>query len=90
MSPLKLIIYLLAAYLVVRLIRTFLGQLVRSALGIETGRKGRQRPHVRSTTSSQMVRCEACGMFITKGSAILSGGREFCSTGCSRGKVRSA
>jgi hypothetical protein len=90
MTPTKLILLLLVAYIVVRLVRSFFKQLIASSLGIETGGKGRQRPTVRSASSSQMARCEECGMFITRGSAVISEGREFCSTDCLKGKVRRA
>jgi len=42
----------------------------------------------RARRPASMVRCEACGMFITKSSALLAGGREFCSPACVEQKAR--
>ena len=40
--------------------------------------------------SAAMVRCETCGMFITESSALVVGGRDFCSRQCLDQKARRA
>lgn len=40
--------------------------------------------------NAAMVRCETCGMFITESSALVVGGRDFCSRQCLDQKARRA
>jgi len=50
----------------------------------------RRVAETRPRRPAAMIRCETCGMFITKGSALLAGGREFCSPACVKQKARRA
>src|SRR2546426_845749 len=70
---LRFIIYTILAYLVLRLVRKLLGPSQRNT-----------RASRRSARSAQMIRCESCGMFITQSSALMVGGREFCSKSCAQ------
>jgi hypothetical protein len=69
---LRFIIYCILAYIALRLVRRLISPKAaqRSASG------------TRRVRAAQMIRCETCGMFITEGSAILAGGRDFCSRAC--------
>jgi hypothetical protein len=44
----------------------------------------------RGARAASMVRCESCGMFITQSSALVIGGRDFCSRQCLEQKARRA
>jgi hypothetical protein len=74
----KFIVYCILAYLAIRFVRKLLSPPVR----------GSSRATPREPTPSHMIRCENCGMFITQTSALLVGGREFCSSACAH-KVKS-
>lgn len=73
----RFIVYCILAYLAIRFVRRLLSPPVR----------GSSRAP-REPTPSHMIRCENCGMFITQTSALLVGGREFCSRSCAQ-KVNS-
>ena len=73
MSLIRLIFYSIIAYVVIRFIRKFLG--VRPS-GSRSGL------HVAGTRTSQMVRCESCGTFVTETRALVVGNKEFCSKAC--------
>ena len=64
----RFIIYCVLAYFAYRFVR----RLLSPASG---GGSHAARP-------AQMIRCENCGMFITQTSALLAGGREYCSKSC--------
>jgi len=68
----RFIIYCVLAYIALRLVRRLISPKAprRSASG------------ARKVRSAQMIRCETCGMFITERSAIMAGGRDFCSRAC--------
>jgi hypothetical protein len=70
----KFIIYCVLAYLAIRFVRRLLSPV--------SG--GRFRATSRNAGPAQMIRCESCGMFITPTSALLVGGREFCSKSCAQ------
>jgi hypothetical protein len=72
----KFILYSILVYLALRLVRWIL-----------TPSASSPKKTVRRAKSSQMVRCNACGMFITKGSALMEGGGDFCSKTCYERKV---
>lgn len=74
MVLLKLLIYCLLAYLAIRFVR----KLLAGAPG------GASRATPRDPRPAQMIRCENCGMFITQTSALLIGGRGFCSKSCAQ------
>lgn len=76
---LRIILYTFIAYLAMRVIRWLF-----------TPSRSRPRPVARGRRSSPMVRCEACGMFITKSSALMAGDRDFCSKKCLEQKVDTA
>jgi len=74
---LRFILYCILAYLALRLVRRLL-----------TPTAGSSRTATREARPAQMIRCENCGMFITQTSALLVGGREFCSKSCAQGVNR--
>lgn len=71
---LRFILYSILAYLVLRFVRRLLAP----------ARARGSRAPTDGARSAQMIRCESCGMFITQTSALLIGGREFCSKGCAK------
>jgi hypothetical protein len=73
---LRFILYSLIAYLAMRLIRWLF-----------TPSRPGQTSRGRARRAAQMVRCDACGMFITKSSALMAGDRDFCSKTCLDQKV---
>ena len=73
---LRFISYCILAYLVLRFIRWLLAPSPR-----RPAQGGRSR-------SAPMVRCEACGMFVTQSSALVAGGRDFCSRQCLEQRAR--
>jgi len=70
----RFLIYSLLAYLAIRFVR----RLLAPASG------GGSRAATRRAGPAQMIRCENCGMFITQTSALLIGGREYCSKSCAQ------
>ena len=74
---LRFITYCIVAYLVMRFIRWLLAPSPRRS------DKGGRLRH-----SAAMVRCEACGMFITQSSAVVAGGHDFCSRQCLEQRAR--
>ena len=70
----RFIIYCVLAYLAIRFVRRLLAP--------APGRSSRSAP--REAGPAQMTRCESCGMFIIQTSALLVGGREFCSKSCAQ------
>lgn len=77
----KFIFYCVLAYLTLRFIKWVLRPARPSPTGGRTAPRGR---------SSEMVRCDACGMFITKSSALMVAGGDFCSRACYEQKVHRA
>lgn len=75
----RFILYTIIAYIALRCVRWLL-----------TPARPRPKTPARVRRSSDMVRCEACGMFITKSSALVGGNREFCSKLCLEQKVHRA
>ena len=73
----KFIFYCVLAYLGWRFVRW----LVTPSRANRGGRGRRAAP---------MVRCETCGMFITESSALVAGGRDFCSPHCLEQRARRA
>jgi hypothetical protein len=76
---LRFIFYSILAYLAMRFLRWLIAP--SSARSAKTARGRRIAP---------MVRCETCGMFITENSALVAGGRDFCSRNCLEQRVRRA
>lgn len=70
MSPLRLLVLAVFAYLALRLIGRWLNPPARSDAA--------RRP----TRGGHLVKCAACGMFVAQDRALLLGGRGFCSTRC--------
>src|SRR5687768_11172153 len=68
----RFIIYCLLAYIVLRFVRRLLSPV--------------RPPRVASRNggAAQLIRCQNCGMFVTQTSALLVGGREFCSRSCAQ------
>jgi hypothetical protein len=86
MSPLKLIICFIVFLLVIRLIRRFIGRMLHSA--VSGGRRPRQT--AARAGGAKMVRCRACGTFITESSALVVGESGFCSKACAERKLSRA
>ena len=76
----RFIFYLVIAYTALRIVRWLINPTPRAA----------RRMAARRPRPSQMIRCAACGMFITQTSALALGGREFCSKSCAERRVHSA
>lgn len=68
----RFIIYCVLAYFAYRFVRRLLSPASGGGSGAAT----------REARPAQMIRCENCGMFITQTSALLAGGREYCSKSC--------
>ena len=66
----RFIFYCILAYAAIRFVRWIMKPSSARA-------SQRKRPN-----AAQMIRCESCGMFITQRSALLIGGRDYCSRSC--------
>jgi formylmethanofuran dehydrogenase subunit E len=75
----RFIFYCVLAYFAWRFVRWLLTP--SSSRPNRSGRAGR---------AAAMVRCETCGMFITETSALVAGGRDFCSRHCLEQRARRA
>ena len=73
MLNLRFLIYCVLAYLAYRFVRRLL-----------TPGTGGVFKAPSESGPAQMIRCDNCGMFITQTSALLVGGREFCSKSCAQ------
>lgn len=70
----RFILYCILAYFAVRFVKRLLNPApVRGS-----------RAAARDDGPAPMIRCENCGMFIIQTSALLVGGREFCSKSCAQ------
>jgi hypothetical protein len=70
--PVRLIIILVVATIILRVARRVLSAAIAPA-----SKQAARRPR-----SSQMVRCAACGTFVTEKSALVVRDRDFCSPAC--------
>ena len=70
----RFVLYCILAYLAIRFVRRLLSP----------ARPRGPRVATRDGGPAQMIRCQNCGMFVTQTSALLVGGREFCSTACAQ------
>jgi len=75
----RFIFYCMLAYMAWRFVRWLVAP--------SPGRSNRDRSARRNAA---MVRCQTCGMFITESSALIVGGRDFCSRQCLERKARRA
>jgi hypothetical protein len=75
----RFIFYCMLAYLAWRFIRWLI-----APASARSGRAGRVR------RAAPMVRCQTCGMFVTESSALIAGGRDFCSPHCLEQRARRA
>ena len=75
----RFIVYMILAYTALRIVRWL----------ITPSRLAARRFSASGTRSSQMIRCTRCGMFVTQKSALMLGGREFCSKSCADQRVHS-
>jgi hypothetical protein len=81
---------MLLAYLLYKWVKKLLrAQSPRPAFGrgekVSGGFQARQ-----PSRSSEMIRCNACEMFITRSSAFMSGDGVFCSKTCFENRLRKA
>ena len=90
MSPFKLIIYFILLLLVIRMIRRFIGRVLFPARHAAGSGGPRPRQTGARAQASKMVRCQACGTFITESSALVVGGSGFCSKACAERKLSRA
>ena len=82
MTLVKLILYFIIAYMLLRFARRMLSGFGSPATsGREAGRP-RPAPSEPRISSSQTVRCDNCGVFVTEKSALLVGDKGFCSKSC--------
>jgi hypothetical protein len=94
----KFVTYVIIAYLALWYLRRLLGFFsIESRPVSRSGRSGSGRPGpgrsgavIPREKSSVMVRCESCGTFLTQGSALMIGGKHFCSSSCVEQKARKA
>ncbi|MBI3651199.1 MAG: hypothetical protein HY231_09155 [Acidobacteria bacterium] len=81
---LKFLLFSVIAYVVIRFVRGLMiglnGQPKVAKAG--AGQTPRQRPQ--RASAALMIRCAACGTFITESSAVLSGSHVFCSDSCAK------
>jgi hypothetical protein len=80
---LRFVIYSLIAYFVIRFVRKLMTP------SRPTSAPRREATGKRSD-SAVMVRCSACGTFITETSAMITGGGKYCSSACAQSRVRTA
>ncbi len=81
----KFIIYSVIAYFVISFIKSLLGAAKSSP---QTTAKSASTS--RSKDNSLMIRCAACGTFITQSSAIALGNNQFCSNACAGVRAQKA
>ena len=72
---LRFIFYTILAYIILR----FVTWLISAPSNRKSGGRTKAGPR-----AAQMVRCGSCGMFITQNSALVVGGRGFCSRACAQ------
>lgn len=82
MTLIKLILYFIIAYMVVRFARRMIGGFTSSAPSRPDAGRPRPAPSEPRVSSSQTVRCDNCGVFVTEKSALLIGDKGFCSKAC--------
>ena len=73
MSLIRLIFYFLVAYFAFRFVKRLIS-------GVPSIGQRRQDPY--GSRTSQMVRCEECGTFVSESRALMSGNKAFCSQSC--------
>lgn len=81
MKLLQFIFYIVVAYLLLGFVRRLLGAKPREV------RSGQRSAAGRTSNSSRLIRCAACGVFITESSAMVVGESGFCSKACAEGRV---
>ena len=81
MKLFQFIFYIVVAYLVLGFVRRLLAGKPRSAGSEHRTAAGR------TSNSSRLIRCAACGVFITERSAMIVGQSGFCSKACAEGRV---
>ncbi|MEW6130740.1 MAG: PP0621 family protein [Acidobacteriota bacterium] len=75
----RFIIYSVIAYFVIRFVKRLF-----KASTANVGSTAKPKSSAQSKDDSLMIRCAACGTFITQGSAIAIGSARFCSSACAR------
>jgi|SRR5687768_16199279 hypothetical protein len=81
---LKFILYSVIAYLVIRLVRSFISGAKGAKLPASAGARQTTRREPRKKVASTMIRCASCGTFITENSALQSGSDIYCSNPCAK------
>lgn len=81
---LKFILYSVIAYLVIRLVRNFIGGAKGAKLHAATDARQTSRREPRKKVAATMIRCAACGTFVTENSALPSGSTIYCSNACAK------
>ena len=79
---LKFILFSVIAYFLIRFVRGLISGVNGSPANAGQGKPPRREPTANS--SALMIRCAACGTFITETSAVLSGSSIFCSNSCAK------
>jgi hypothetical protein len=80
---LKFILFSVIAYFLIRFVRGLLSGFAGSPANAGQG-KAPRRGGQSSNTAALMIRCAACGTFITETRAVLSGSHVFCSNSCAK------
>ena len=82
MTLIKLIIYFIIAYMVLRFVRRMMTGLTSAQVSSSNSQGARRNSAEPRISSSQTVRCDNCGVFVTEKSALLIGDKGFCSKAC--------
>lgn len=79
---LRFILFSIIAYFLIRFVRGMKSGLANSQANAGQKKAPERKPDTAS--SALMIRCAACGTYITERSAVLSGSHVFCSNSCAK------
>jgi hypothetical protein len=79
---LKFILFSVIAYFLIRFVRGLMSGVTSSPANAGRGKTPPREPS--ASSSALMIRCAACGTYITQTSAVLSGSHIFCSNSCAK------
>jgi|ERR1051325_10278508 hypothetical protein len=81
---LRFILFSVIAYFLIRFFRGLMSGMTGTNSPADAGRGKAPRQTPRAASSALMIRCAACGTFITESSAVLAGSRVYCSNSCAK------
>jgi hypothetical protein len=88
MTLIKLILYFIIAYMLLRFARRMVRGFASTGPSSRNAGTPRRSPSEPRISSSQTIRCDNCGVFVTEKSALLMGDKGFCSEACVDSGVR--